>query len=176
VNQRAERPRAPSWKRQVHRENCVILLYTDDICFILHCFISKSSGSPEPRAPHQVHRENFVLLLYIDSTYDLLCIVGLAPPDCLGLTRYIGIDHNFVLTRAEHGVNQFGLTLTAPGTPRHRGLTRQSWLWLTQADVFAFARHSFTLRLLCTNQSSFSCPLSPALPTRLQYDCTSIAQ
>ena len=34
----------------------------------------------------------------------------------------------------------------------------------------------FTSRLLCTNQSSFDCPLPPALPAVLQYYCTSIAQ
>ena len=40
----------------------------------------------------------------------------------------------------------------------------------------AFTKYSFTLRLLCTNQSSFSCPLPPAFPTLVQYYCTAIAQ
>jgi len=40
---------------------------------------------------------------------------------------------------------------------------------------FSFTRYSFTSRCLCTNQSSFHCPLPPALPALLQYNCTSIA-
>ena len=40
----------------------------------------------------------------------------------------------------------------------------------------AFTRQCFTSKLLCTNQSSFNCPLPPALPALLQYVCTSIAQ
>ena len=42
--------------------------------------------------------------------------------------------------------------------------------------ILAFFRYGFTSRLLCTNQSSFYCPLPPALPALLQYLCTSIAQ
>jgi len=41
----------------------------------------------------------------------------------------------------------------------------------------AFTRYCFTSWLLCTNQPSLYCPpLPPALPTPLQYYCTSIAQ
>jgi len=39
----------------------------------------------------------------------------------------------------------------------------------------AFTRYAFASRLLCTNQSSFYCPPPPAFPTRLQYDCNTIA-
>jgi len=42
--------------------------------------------------------------------------------------------------------------------------------------ALAFTRYSFTLRLLCTNQSSFFCPLPLALPTLLQCYCMAIAQ
>jgi len=37
-------------------------------------------------------------------------------------------------------------------------------------------RYYFTSRLVCTNQSSFYCPLPPVLSALLQYYCTSIAQ
>ena len=40
----------------------------------------------------------------------------------------------------------------------------------------AFTRYSFTSKLLCTSESSFSCPSPSALPTLLQYKCTPIAQ
>jgi len=40
----------------------------------------------------------------------------------------------------------------------------------------AFTRYSFTLRLLCTNQSSLYCLPPLALPTIVQYYCTYIAQ
>jgi len=42
--------------------------------------------------------------------------------------------------------------------------------------ALAFTRYSFTSKLLCTNQSSYYCPPPLALPTPLQYDCTTIAQ
>jgi len=40
----------------------------------------------------------------------------------------------------------------------------------------AFTRFFFTARPLCTNRLSVYCPRPPALPTRLQYDCNTIAQ
>jgi len=40
----------------------------------------------------------------------------------------------------------------------------------------AFTRYSFTLRFLCTNQSSLYCLPPLALPTIVQYYCTCIAQ
>jgi len=39
-----------------------------------------------------------------------------------------------------------------------------------------FTRYSFTSWLLCMNQPSLCSPLPPALPTLLQYSCTTIAQ
>jgi len=39
-----------------------------------------------------------------------------------------------------------------------------------------FTRYSFTSRLLCTNQSSFYCHPPLAMPTLLQYCCTTVAQ
>ena len=42
--------------------------------------------------------------------------------------------------------------------------------------ILAFTRYCFTSRLLRMNQSSVHCPLPPALPARLQYFHTSIAQ
>jgi len=46
----------------------------------------------------------------------------------------------------------------------------------TPALALAFTRYGFTLQLLCGSQSSFDCPLPPALPALLQCCCTSIAQ
>jgi len=40
----------------------------------------------------------------------------------------------------------------------------------------AFARYSFTSRLLCTNQPSFHSPRPPALPTLMQYYWTIVGQ
>ena len=42
--------------------------------------------------------------------------------------------------------------------------------------ILTFTRYCCTSRLLCTNQASSNCPLPPALPALLEYDCTSIAQ
>jgi len=44
------------------------------------------------------------------------------------------------------------------------------------AGTLAFTRYSFTLRLLCMDQSSFYCLTPPAWPTLLQYYCMAIAQ
>ena len=40
----------------------------------------------------------------------------------------------------------------------------------------ALTRYSFTSSRLCTNQSSFDSSRPPALPTLLQYYCTTIGQ
>jgi len=40
----------------------------------------------------------------------------------------------------------------------------------------AFTRYPFTSKLSCSNQSSFYCPLPPAMPTLLQCYCMSNAQ
>jgi len=40
----------------------------------------------------------------------------------------------------------------------------------------AFTRYSFTSRFLCTNQPFFHSPRQPALPTLVQYYCTTIGQ
>jgi len=44
------------------------------------------------------------------------------------------------------------------------------------ACALAFTRYLFTSRLLCTNQPSFHSPCPPALPTLVQYYCTTIGQ
>jgi len=43
-------------------------------------------------------------------------------------------------------------------------------------EVLAFTRDSFTSRLLCTNRLSYHSPRPPALPTLVQYYCTTIGQ
>jgi len=49
--------------------------------------------------------------------------------------------------------------------------------WACQVTTaLAFTRDSFPSKLLCTNQSSCSCPPPLALPTLLQYYCTTLAQ
>ena len=40
----------------------------------------------------------------------------------------------------------------------------------------AFTRYSFAYKLLCTNQPSYHFPRPPALPTLVQYYCTTIGQ
>ena len=40
----------------------------------------------------------------------------------------------------------------------------------------AFTRYSFTSRLLCTNRFIYHSPRPPALPTLVQYYCTTIGQ
>ena len=47
---------------------------------------------------------------------------------------------------------------------------------VSTAPSLAFTRYSFTSKLLCTSESSLSCPSPSALPTLLQYYCTTIAQ
>ena len=42
--------------------------------------------------------------------------------------------------------------------------------------LLAFTRYGFTLKLLCTSESSFFCPSPSALPALLHYYCTTIAQ
>jgi len=53
---------------------------------------------------------------------------------------------------------------------------RPTWYTVQSVCTLAFTRYCFTSRLLCTNQPSFYCTLPPALPTLLQYDCTTITQ
>ena len=45
-----------------------------------------------------------------------------------------------------------------------------------ECPPFAFTRYCLTLKLVCASQSSYYCPPPLALPTLLQYYCTSIAQ
>ena len=53
-------------------------------------------------------------------------------------------------------------------------ITASALLYLRLA--WAITRYSFTSNLLCTSESSLSCPSPSALPTLLQYHCTTIAQ
>jgi len=71
-----------------------------------------------------------------------------------------------VLIRGNSMSNHLGAQSTFNHHPVQSGLTPNS----------ACTRYSFTSRLLCTNQPSVhpSCP--PALPTLVQYYCTTIGQ
>jgi len=74
-----------------------------------------------------------------------------------------------------------GITPGAAGLMKQRiaempPLQRMMAMMTFDPYVSAFTRYSFTLRLLCTNQSSFYCLPPPALPTPVQYYCTAIVQ
>jgi len=55
------------------------------------------------------------------------------------------------------------------GSTDRRALTRARFSLPPLISSLAFAKHSFTLSRLCTNQSSFHSSHPPALPTLLQY-------
>ena len=70
---------------------------------------------------------------------------------------------------------------SAPSTPsavarwRHSRCARK-WTVVWVSSHLTFTRYSFTSKLLCTSESSLSCPSPSALPTCLQHYCTAIAQ
>ena len=109
--------------------------------------------TPTGYPPIHTHQPTRPTAHYFRLVLKTSCIVNAPRPTWTHLVSY-------VLLYTHHTVS------TASSQPEKQRV----------GSALAFKRHSFASKLLCTSESSLSCPFPSALPTLLQYYWTTIAR